>query len=337
MHRLCSSALRLNQRLLHAGRMALSEKPYVYQGTMMHRELQAVLEREFNMVQPENLEKFRDKISAIFVFLIPKITAELVAGFPNLKVIGSCAVGYDSLDMKACVARGIRVGYTPDVLSDTTADMGWALLLAVARRVVEGDRITKSPETRKIDPNWLGFQVSGTTIGIIGMGRIGLEVAKRAVGFNMKVLYHNRNRRPQEEEELVKATYVSSLPEMLGQSDYVVMVTPGGQGTYQMMGQDQFGAMKKTGIFVNISRGTTVDQDALVEALKSGTIAAAGLDVTAPEPLPRDHPLLTFPNVVITPHTGSQTLHTRMRMVQRTIDNIWAALRGEPMPSEVKL
>lgn len=107
MHRLCSSALRLNQRLLHAGRMALSEKPYVYQGTMMHRELQAVLEREFNMVQPENLEKFRDKISAIFVFLIPKITAELVAGFPNLKVIGSCAVGYDSLNVKACVARGI--------------------------------------------------------------------------------------------------------------------------------------------------------------------------------------------------------------------------------------
>ena len=314
-----------------------AEKPYVYQDTLMRRDLQAKLEKEFNIVQPENVEKFRNKISAIFLFGKPVTTAELIAPFPNLKVIGKCSVGYDRVDVKACTARGIRVGYTPEVLNDTTADMVWALLLAAARRVVEGDKISKSPETSKLDPNWFGFQVSGMTLGIIGMGRIGLEVAKRAVGFNMRILYHNRNRRSKEDEELVKATYVSSLPDMLGQSDYVVLVAPGGKETYKMMGREQFGAMKKTGIFVNISRGSLVDQDALVEALRGGTIAAAGLDVTDPEPLPRDHPLLTLPNVTITPHTGSQTLHTCMRMVQRTVDNIWAALRGETMPSELKL
>ena len=317
--------------------MAAPEKPYVYQGTMVHRDLQALLEREFNMVQPESREKFKDKISAIFVFLSPKVTSELIATLPNLKVVGNCSVGYDHVDVRACIARGVRVGYTPEVLNDTTADMAWALLLAAARRVVEGDQISKSPETSRMDPNWFGYQVSGMTLGIIGMGRIGLEVAKRAVGFNMRILYHNRNHCSKEDEDLVQATYVSSLPDMLGQSDYVVLVAPGGKETYNMMGREQFGAMKKNGIFVNISRGSLVDQDALVEALSGGTIAAAGLDVTNPEPLPRDHPLVTLPNVTITPHTGSQTLHTRIRMVQRTIDNIWAALRGEPMPSELKL
>ena len=264
-------------------------------------------------------------------------TAELLASFPNLKVIGKCSVGHDSVDVRACIARGIRVGYTPEVLNDTTADMAWALLLVAARRVVEGDKISKSPEISRMDPNWFGFQVSGMTLGIIGMGRIGLEVAKRAVGFNMRILYLNRNRRSKEDEDLVQATYVYSLSDILRQSDYVVLVAPGGKETYKMMGREQFGAMKKTGIFINISRGSLVDQDALVEALRGGTIAAAGLDVTNPEPLPHDHPLLTLPNVTITLHTGTNTLHTRTRMVQRTIDNIWAALRGEPMPSELKL
>ena len=290
------------------------------------------------MVWPEDVEKFKDKISAIVVFVNIKVTAELIANFPNLKVIGCYTVGYDHIDLTACKLRGVRVTYVPEVSNDTTADMAWALLLAAARRVVEGDKISKSPKTTTVDPNWFGFQVSEMTLGIIGMGRIGLEVAKRAVGFKMgRILYHNRNRRSKEDEDSVQAKYVSSLLDMLGQSDYVVLAAPGGDETYKMMGREQFGAMKKSGIFVNISRGTLVDQDALVEALRGGTIAAAGLDVTEPEPLPRDHPLLTLPNVTITPHTGSQTLHTRMQMVERTIDNIWAALRGDDMLKEVQL
>ena len=317
--------------------MAAKEKPYVYQTTTMHRDVQALLERNFNMVWPEDAEKFKDKISAIIVFVNTKVTAELIATFPDLKVIGCYTVGYDHIDLRACKLRGVRVAYIPEVSNDTTADMAWALLLAAARRVVEGDKISKSPQTTTVDPNWFGFQVSEMTLGIIGMGRIGLEVAKRAVSFKMRILYHNRKRRSKEDEDSVQATYVSSLLDMLGQSDYVVLAAPGGDETYKMMGREQFGAMKKSGIFVNISRGSLVDQDALVEALRGGTIAAAGLDVTKPEPLPRDHPLLTLPNAIITPHTGSQTLPTRMKMMQCTIDNIWAALKGEPMLSEVPL
>ena len=246
-------------------------------------------------------------------------------------------MGYEHVDVSACFKRGIRVGFTPNILNATTADMGWALLLATARRVIEGNEICKSPDTTDFDMNWLGFQVSGMTLGIIGMGRIGLEFAKRSMGFDMKLLYHNRHQCSKETEESVNATYIPDLTSLLRQSDYVVLLAPSAKDTYHMMGRDQFRAMKKTGIFVNVSRGKLVDQDALVEALRDGTIAAAGLDVTDPEPLPRDHPLLTLPNITLTPHMGSATLDTRMGMVQMTIDNIWAALRGEEMVNEVKM
>ena len=317
--------------------MAAAKKPYVYQHSQMHRELQAMLDREFNMVQPADVEKYREKISAIFCFVSPPVTAELITSLPNLKVIGNSAVGYNHVDLKTCVARGVRVGYTPDVLNAATADMAWALLLAAARRVVEGDGISKSPETTQFDKNWFGFPVSGMALGIVGMGRIGLEVAKRAQGFNMRVLYHNRSQRPKEVEEAVKATYIPVLSDLLAQSDYVVLVAPASTETYRLMSREQFRAMKQTAVFVNISRGSLVDQDALVEALREGSIAAAALDVTDLEPLPRDHALLTLPNVTITPHTGSATLHTRTKMVQMTIDNIWTAIEGKPMPNEVKL
>ena len=175
------------------------------------------------------------------------------------------------------------------------------------------------------------------TLGIIGMGRIGLKFAKQSIAFDMKLLYHNDCQYSKEIEESVNATYVHDLSDLLGQSDYVVLLAPSTKDTYHMMGREQFKAMKKTGIFVNFSRGKLVDQDALIEALREGRIAAAGLDVTDPEPLPRDHPLLTLPNVTLTPHTGSATLHTRMAMVQMTIDNIWAALRGEEMVNEVNM
>ena len=313
------------------------KKPYVYQVQAFPPVLQSLIEEYFRIVTPDELEKYREEISAIFVHVKPQIQGDLIRSLPRLKVVGNCAVGYNNIDLQACKENGVRVGYTPDVLNDTTADMAMALLLAVGRRVVEGDEISKSPQTTKFDPCWYGSQVSGTTIGIVGMGRIGLEVAKRAHGFNMKVLYNNRSRRPAEVEELVQATYIPSLLGLLGQSDYVVLVAPATKETYKMIGRVEFAAMKKTGIFVNVSRGSLVDQDALVEALQSGKIAGAGLDVTDPEPLPRDHPLLTCPNITITPHTGSATLHTRRKMVQLTIDNMLAALKGEAMPAELDL
>lgn len=317
--------------------MATSDKPYVYQCSEMHPDLQATLDRDFHMVRPGEEEGVREKITALFVWVTPSVTRQLITSLPNLKVVGNCAVGYDHIDLNVCTERGIRVGYTPNVLNKTTADMVWALLLASGRKVVEGDAISKSPSTSVFDMNWMGHQVSGTTLGIIGMGRIGYEIAKRAVGFEMKVLYHNRHRRLPEEEARVGAVFTSSLPSLLRESDYVVLAAPATGETYHMMGREQFDIMKRTSVFVNISRGTLVDQDSLVEALSGGVISAAGLDVTDPEPLPRDHPLLTLPNLTLTPHTGSATLHTRQAMVQMTVDNIKAALKGQPMINEVTL
>lgn len=312
-------------------------KPYVYQAANFPSQLQVLLEHEFNMVRPEDVDSHREKITAIFCFIGLPINADLIEKFPNLKVVGNCAVGYNHVDLKACAARGVRVGYTPNVLNAASADMAWALLLATARRVVEGDRIAKSPDTSEFDTNWYGHQVSSMTIGIIGMGRIGMEIAKRACGFEMRILYYNRHQKNKEEEDRVGATYVPSLENLLSQSDYVVLCAPASKDTHHMMGAEQFKAMKCTGIFINVSRGTLVDQEALVHALKSGTIAAAGLDVTDPEPLPRDHPLLSCPNLTITPHTGSATFHTRRDMLNMTVRNIWAGLKGEQMENEVNL
>lgn len=281
------------------------------------------------------LEGYRDKIVAIFVYVSPAVDEALLASLPNLKVVGNCAVGYNHVDVQACKRRGIRVGYTPNVLNDSTADVGWTLLLAAARRVPEGDAICRHPDTKVFDTAWFGAQVSHTTLGIIGMGRIGLEVARRALGFKMEVLYHNRRRCSVEVEESVGATYVESLEQLLQRSDHVVLIAPASPDTYHMMGKAQFAAMKKTAIFVNISRGSLVDHEALADALRSGVIAAAGLDVTEPEPLPRDHALLQLSNVVLAPHIGSATLYTRLKMVNLTIQNIKAALEGGEMPCEV--
>lgn len=312
-------------------------KPYVYQLSPLHPLLQRELEQHFHMVQPKDLDEYRDKIAAIFVFVSPSVDESLIRALPNLKVVGNCAVGYNHIDLEACRCAGIRVGYTPNILNDSTADVGWTLLLATARRVPEGDAICRHPDTSAFDTNWFGAQVSKTTLGIIGMGRIGLEVARRASGFKMQVIYHNRHRCSVEVEASVNATYVPSLQHLLEQSDHVVLIAPASPDTYQMMGEGQFLAMKQTATFVNISRGNLVDHEALAHALQTGTIAAAGLDVTDPEPLPRDHTLLQLPNIVLSPHIGSATLHTRREMLRLTIQNIKGALEGAEMPCEVTL
>lgn len=309
----------------------------MYQLSSVHPVLQQKLEEHFQMITVKDLAGFRDKVSAIFVFVSPAVDEALIASLPALKVVGNCAVGYNHVDLQACRGRGIRVGYTPDVLNDATADIGWTLLLATARRVPEGDAICRHPDTKVFDSAWFGAQVSNMTLGIIGLGRIGLEVARRAMGFKMEVLYYNRKRRSPDVEESVAATYVECLEQLLQRSDHVVLITPASPSTHHMMSKAQFAAMKKTATFVNISRGSLVDQEALVHALKTGVIAAAGLDVTDPEPLPRDHALLRLSNVVLTPHIGSATLYTRMKMVELTIRNIKGALEGGQMPCEVPL
>ena len=284
--------------------MEKGERGYVYQEGSVHPELQAILDAVFSMVGPEEVEGKEEKVEAIFWYNYPQITSELLAKFPNLKVIGVSSVGYDQINLEACRSRGVRVSNTPGVLSGTVADIAFSLLLAAARRVLEGDAIAKHPDTTRYEQNWFGCQVSGATLGVVGMGRIGTEVAKRARGFDMTVIYHNRHRRPREEEEQVGASYVDSLHDLLQQSDFVVVAVPGLRENFRLFGRAEFSAMKRTGVFVNVGRGSVVDHAALVEALRDGRIASAGLDVTDPEPLPRDHPLLSMSNVTITPHVG---------------------------------
>lgn len=215
--------------------------------------------------------------------------------------------------------------------------MAFALLLASARRVCEGDIIARDPSTSSFPENWFGYEVSNSTLGIIGMGRIGIKVAQRGLGFGMKILYNKRKRQTEsvEKAKALSAEYYPSLREMLPKCDFVVLVVPGTKENNKMFSTEEFAAMKKTAVLVNIGRGSTMDQEALVAALTNGTIAAAGIDVTSPEPLPRDHPLLKLTNLTITPHTGCATLRTRRKMVQIVIDNALCALEGKPLRYEV--
>ena len=218
----------------------------------------------------------------------------------------------------------------PGVSDASTADMTMALLLATARNVVVGDRFARSPEFTHYDPAQLiGYEVSGSTLGIVGLGRIGRQVARRARAFDMPVLYHNRRRDEAAERELC-VTFVS-FDDLLRTSDFVSLNCPLTDETTNLIGTRELGLMKSTAILLNIARGPVVDHNALYAALKSGRIAGAGLDVTAPEPLPRDHPLLALTNVVITPHLGSASNRTRQRMIEMTVENLRSGLRRAPL------
>ena len=312
------------------------DKYHVYQDAPLEIEaVQQEVDKAFNVVTDETLEEYRNKIVAIFAVKYA-ITGKFIESLPALKVIGCLSVGYDHVDVQAAAKLGIRVGHTPFVLDDATADGAMTLLLGSARRIVEGDKIARDPSTLAYPGNtFLGQEVSGSTVGIIGMGRIGTKVAKRALGFDMKVLYHNRRQKSGEEERAVCATYVPVLTELLEQSDFVVLVAPSTKETYRMIGREQFKAMKNSGIFINVARGAIVDHDALVEALKNGEIAHAGLDVTDPEPLPRDHPLLSMPNVSFTPHSAATTFTTVRKGAEVTIANIVAGIKGELLKYEI--
>ena len=271
------------------------------------------------------------KAVGIITYGHPHVGGELMDRVPHLKVISNHGVGVDHIDVGAARERKIPVGNTPGCLDASTADMTMALMLATARNVIVGDHFARSPEFTHYDPSQLiGYEVSGSTLGIVGLGRIGRQVAKRAMAFDMKVLYHNRKRDEQAEREL-GVTYVS-LDDLLRQSDFVSLNCPLTSETTNLIGKREFGLMKSTGILLNIARGPVVDHDALFAALNSKRIAGAGLDVTSPEPLPRNHPLLGLTNVVITPHLGSASNRTRNRMMQMTVENLRAGLDGKPLP-----
>jgi glyoxylate reductase len=255
--------------------------------------------------------------------LTDRVDAELIDASPKLRAIANYAVGYDNIDIPAASARGIPIGNTPDVLTDATADLAWTLLLAAARRLPEaiasvhaGDWLTWEPS------GFLGYDVHGATLGIIGFGRIGRAVARRAEGFDMTVLH----------SDIGEGT---PLDELLERSDFVSIHTNLTEDTHHMINATALARMKPTAVLINTARGPIVDQAALATALREGHIGGAALDVTDPEPLPADDPLLSAPNIIVAPHIASATHTARERMAQLAVENLIAALDGLPMPHQV--
>ena len=271
-----------------------------------------------------------ETIDAIYTYGHPYLDGAMLDGLPGVRVISNYGVGVDHINVGDAADRGIPVGNTPHILDGATADAAFALLLAAARRVVEGDRYARSEGFLRYDPGYmLGREAHSATLGIVGLGSIGRQVARRARGFDMRVLYRNRRRRLQDEEEL-GVEYVS-LDDLLRHSDYVVLTCPLTDETRHLIDAAALRNMKPTATLVNIARGPVVDTEALYEALRDGEIESAGLDVTDPEPLPRDHPLLALDNVTILPHLGSATIETRDKMAEMSVKNLNLGLRGMPL------
>jgi glyoxylate reductase len=269
---------------------------------------------------------------AALTMVTDRIDAELLDAAPKLRIIANMAVGYDNIDPKLAEQRGVWVSNTPGVLAETTADLAFAILLAAARHVALSDRETRAGGWKTWSPTaYLGVDAYGATLGIIGLGEIGEAMARRARGFSMRVLYSSRTRKPEVERAL--GVEWAPFSEVLASSDFVSVHTPLTAETRHLFGAAQFAAMKPGAIFVNSARGGIVDQDALVAALRSGHLGGAALDVTDPEPLPLDHPLYTFRNVVITPHIASASTATRSKMAEMAARNIVAALAGGTPPN----
>lgn len=278
-------------------------------------------------------EKVRE-IEGLLCLLTDEIDAPLMDVAPRLKVISNCAVGYDNIDVKAATERGIIVGNTPGVLTDTTADLAFALLMATARRIPEATRFVRAGKWKTWELTvLLGQDIHGATLRIVGMGRIGSAVVKRAAGFGMKIFYHDVLRREELEEEL--GVVFTDLERLLRESDFVTLHVPLAKETHHLIGRKELEIMNPTAILINTSRGPIVDQEALYDALKSGQIAAAGLDVTDPEPISPDDPLLSLDNCVVLPHIGSASIATRTKMATMAAENLIAGLKGEMPPNPV--
>ncbi|XP_022530056.1 glyoxylate/hydroxypyruvate reductase B isoform X1 [Astyanax mexicanus] len=300
------------------------------------------IEKHFTIVSYETFaqkrEDFADKIQAVFVWGgALKVDRGLLQSLPKLKAVVNGGVGVDHLDISLINSFGVKVSNTPHVVDNATADIGMGLMLASARKIIQADNFSRHYESADMPESSMGNDVSGATLGIIGMGRIGYKVARRAYGFDMKILYHNRSRRKEEEERAVGAVYCEKMEELLQKSDFVMVVVNLSPQTHKLIGAKELAMMKSSSTLINISRGLVVDQDALVDALQRKVIKAAALDVTYPEPLPRGHPLLSFPNVIVLPHIGTHTVETSQIMVERMVTNALAAVNGEQLPNEVKI
>jgi glyoxylate reductase len=280
-------------------------------------------------VWPGDMPPSRDELLAgvadaegLLSLLVDRVDTELMEAAPKLRAVANYAIGFDNIDVEAAGERGIQVGNTPDVLTDATADLAWALMLAVARRIVEAHQDAVDGKWRTWEPQgWIGADVHGATLAVIGAGRIGQAVAKRASGFEMDV---------------VMVDLGDDLHSALERADFVSLHTPLTPETRHLIDADALARMKPTAILVNTARGPIVDQAALADALREGRLAGAGLDVTDPEPLPPDDPLYETPNLLIVPHIGSATTTARAAMADRAVDNLLAALDGKPMPYAVQ-
>lgn len=281
------------------------------------------------------LEKVRG-IDGLLSLLTDRVDDELLdAAGPQLRVVSNFAVGYDNIDVPACARRGIAVGNTPGVLTETTADLAFALLMAVARRLPEARDYVREDRWQTWGPMLLlGKDIHGATLGLVGFGRIGREMARRATGFGMRVLYSDVVRAEPEVEAALNAT-AAPLEELLAASDFVSLHTVLSAETRHLIDAAALARMKPGSILINTSRGPVVDQEALAEALRSGHLFGAGLDVTDPEPLRADHPLVQLPNCLVVPHIASASERTRDRMAGKAARNLVAGLRGEPLPDPV--
>lgn len=270
------------------------------------------------------------RADGLLTLLSDQVDAPLLDAAPRLKVISQMAVGFDNIDLAAATARGIPVGHTPGALTETTADFAFALLMAAARRVSEAERFVRAGHWRTWGPTLLmGQDVHGATLGIIGMGRIGLAVARRAQGFAMRVIYHDRAENP---EASALGAELCPLDDLLAQADFISLHTPLTPETQGLIDARALALMKPTAVLVNTARGLIVDHGALYEALVSGQIAYAALDVTDPEPIPPDSPLLALDNCLIVPHIASSSVATRTRIAVMAAENLLAGLRGERLP-----
>jgi glyoxylate reductase len=295
----------------------------------------AVWENELPPPRDELLRAI-EGCAGVLTLLTDKVNDEFLdrAG-PQLKVVSNFAVGFDNIDVPACTARGIPVGNTPGVLTETTADLAWALLMAAARRVAEGDRYVRAGRWKTWGPMLLmGPDVHGGTLGIVGFGRIGQAMARRARGFGMTVLYHDLARADPEVEKELGATFFP-LEELLPRCDFVSLHVNLSEQTHGLLNAERLRWMKPSTILVNTSRGPVIDTNALGDALRDGVIAGAALDVTDPEPLPADHPLLSLDNCLVVPHIASASRATRGKMASMAAANLLAGIRGERLPTPV--
>lgn len=318
------------------------DKPFIFITRIIPEEfvepLRAVAEVEMwhseeEPVPYDLLTEKAKKAQGLLTVLSDKIDEELLKSATHLKVIANLAVGFDNIDIQAATTRQIYVCNTPDVLSDTTADLAMTLLMTTARNILEASAHIKENKWTSWSPYLLaGRDIHHKTLGIVGMGKIGEVLAKRAAGFDMNILYHNRSRNEQAENSL-PVTYVS-MDDLLKKSDFVVCLTPLTKQTKNMFNEQAFKKMKKSAMFINVSRGGVVDEAALLKALNEEEIAAAGLDVFVNEPIDSSHPLAIHPKVVALPHIGSATVETRTSMIKLAVQNIEGVLAGH-FPSTI--